>query len=215
MTQVRAKLCGLTKPSDIDAAIANDAAYVGFVFFAKSPRCVDVKTATALAVMVPPGMAKVGLVVNMTDAELQHVTDNVPLDILQLHGSETPERVSEIRAKFGLPVMKAVGIATADDVARARQYAGVADQLLLDAKPTPEDDLPGGNGLSFDWRLLQGQSWYVPWMLAGGLDATNVAEALRLTGANQVDVSSGIEAAPGVKDPEKIADFMTAVKAAG
>ena len=187
--KVRAKLCGLTTSDDIDAAAAAGAAYIGLVFFEKSPRNVAIETARSLAIHAPVGLAKVALVVNADDAALDRITDRVPLDMLQLHGSESPQRVAAVKARYGLPVMKALGVASRADVARAQLYSGVADQLLLDAKPPEGEALPGGNGLSFDWRLLEGESWSVPWMLAGGLTPDNVAEAVRRSAARQVDVS--------------------------
>ena len=207
--KVRSKLCGLTTPDDIDAAAAAGAAYIGLVFFEKSPRNVAIETARSLAIHAPVGLAKVALVVNADDAALDRITDRVPLDMLQLHGSESPQRVAAVKARYGLPVMKALGIASRVDVARAQLYSGVADQLLLDAKPPEGEALPGGNGLSFDWRLLEGESWSVPWMLAGGLTPDNVAEAVRRSAARQVDVSSGIETAPGQKSAELMAKFVS------
>ena len=207
--KVRVKLCGLTTEGDIDAAAAAGAAYIGLVFFEKSPRNVTVETARSLALRAPVGLAKVALVVNADDAALDHITATVPLDMLQLHGAETPERVAAVKARYGLPVMKALGIASRADVARAQLYSGVADQLLLDAKPAAGEALPGGNGLSFDWRLLEGESWSMPWMLAGGLTPDNVAEAVRYSGARQVDVSSGIETVPGQKSAELMAKFVS------
>jgi len=207
--KVRAKLCGLTTQDDIDAAATAGAAYIGLVFFEKSPRNVAIETARSLALHAPVGVAKVAVVVNADDAALDCITASVPLDMLQLHGVESPERVAAVKARYGLPVMKALGIASGDDVARAQLYAGVADQLLLDAKPAEGDALPGGNGLSFDWRLLEGESWSVPWMLAGGLTPDNVAEAVHCCAARQVDVSSGIETAPGQKSAELMAKFVS------
>ncbi len=209
----RVKICGLTTPEAVEVAVGAGARYLGFVFFEKSPRNLGARAAAALAVEVPPGVAKVGLVVNADDARLKEITDRVPLDMLQLHGQEGPERVAEIRARFGLPVMKAVGIAEEADLQRADEYAEVADQLLLDAKSAPGAALPGGNGLAFDWRLLAGRSWARPWMLAGGLTPDNVARAINLTGAAQVDVSSGVESAPGIKDAALIRAFLTAAGA--
>lgn len=211
MTQIRYKFCGLRTAADVKAAAQARAAYVGFVFFPKSPRNVDISTARDLALEVPLGIAKVALVVNADNATLDAITKDVPLDMLQLHGSETPERVAEVKQRYGLPVMKAVGIATADDLARAHVYANVADQLLLDAKPVAGADLPGGNGLAFDWKLLQGQEWAVPWMLAGGLTPENAGAAARMTGALQLDVSSGIEDTPGMKSREKMQAFANAL----
>ena len=207
---VRVKICGLTRPADVSAAVAAGAAYVGFVFFPKSPRHLDLEVARALAVEVPPGIAKVALVVDAGDAAIEAILARVPIDVLQLHGHEPPERVAALRARHGLPVMKAVGVATVDDLPALDAYAEVADQLLVDAKPAPGAALPGGNGVAFDWRLIAGRRWPVPWMLAGGLTPANVAEAVRLTGARQVDVSSGVESAPGVKDAGLIRAFVAA-----
>lgn len=211
MSGVRAKFCGLTDPADIPAAILAGAGYVGFVFFPPSPRSLDLETATVMAASVPPGIMKVALTVDADDATLDALTEAVPLDMLQLHGRETPDRVAAVRSRYGLPVMKAVGVAGQDDLVAIDAYAAVADQLLIDAKPPVGAELPGGNGLSFDWRLIAGRRWSRPWMLAGGLAPANVAEAVRLTGARQVDVSSGIEAAPGVKDAERMAAFGAAL----
>lgn len=208
---VSAKICGLGQPSDVDACVAAGARYVGLVFFAKSPRHLELSQAQALSVLVPPGIAKVALTVNADNAFLEQLVDQVPLDMLQLHGAETPDRVAEIRDHFKLPVMKAVGLAGPEDLRGLDDYMRVADQILVDAKPPKgKGALPGGNGFSFDWRLVAGRRWSVPWMLAGGLRPDNVAEAVRLTGAHQVDVSSGVEIAPGVKDAELIHDFVTA-----
>ncbi|MCH2066193.1 phosphoribosylanthranilate isomerase [Shimia sp.] len=209
---IRVKICGLKEPAHVAAAAEAGAAYVGFVFFEKSPRNVGIAQARDLAVEAPVGVAKVALTVNADDAFLDKLVETVPLDMLQLHGSESPERVAEVRARFGLPVMKAIGIADAQDVAKIDTYGAVADQLLVDAKPPKNADLPGGNGLSFDWRLVNRKYWPRPWMLAGGLTADNVAEAVKMTGARQLDLSSGVESAPGVKDIGMIRAFMKAVE---
>jgi phosphoribosylanthranilate isomerase len=208
----RVKICGLRDAAMLDAAVQAGAAYVGLVFFEKSPRNVTLAQAAALASMVPAGVAKVALVVNADDAELDALLAQVPVDILQLHGSESLARVAALKARYGLPVMKAVGVAGPDDLAALDAYAQVADLLLVDAKPPKGADLPGGNGLSFDWRLIAGRRWPVPWMLAGGLTPANVAQAVALTGAGQVDVSSGVESAPGVKDAALIAAFCAALR---
>ncbi|MBY4893371.1 phosphoribosylanthranilate isomerase [Rhodobacteraceae bacterium N5(2021)] len=214
MSDVSIKYCGLSRPQDVVAAAEAGARYVGFVFFPKSPRNVTVAQARALALEVPLGIAKVALVVNADDATLDEIVENVPLDMLQLHGSESPARVAEIRARYGLPVMKAIGVAEAADLAAIDTYAEVADQLLIDTKKPKDADRPGGNGLSFDWGLLAGRKyWTVPWMLAGGLTQDNVAEAVRITGAKQVDLSSAIESAPGVKDAGLMHAFAQAVRA--
>lgn len=207
---VRVKICGLTEPAGLAAAVAAEAAYVGFVFFPKSPRNLAIAAARDLALSVPPGVAKVALTVDAGDEALDAILREVPIDMLQLHGHESPARVADVRARHGLPVMKALGVAGAVDLPQIEAYAAVADQILVDAKPPKGADLPGGNGLAFDWRLIAGRRWPVPWMLAGGLTPGNVAEAIRLTGARQVDVSSGVESAPGVKDPAKVAAFCGA-----
>lgn len=210
MAQV--KICGITRPGDLSAVAKAGARYAGLVFFRKSPRNLAVETAAALALDAPLGVARVGLFVNPDDAALDAVLDRVPLDIVQLHGSETPARVAEVKARTGLPVMKAVGIAAPADLDALWDYGLVADLLLVDAKAPADAALPGGNGLAFDWRLLAGRRMLKPWMLAGGLTPANVAEAVRLTGAPMVDVSSGVESAPGIKDPALIRDFVTAAQ---
>jgi phosphoribosylanthranilate isomerase len=211
MSGIRVKICGLKSPQDVQAAAESGAAYVGFVFFPKSPRNISVEEAARIALEVPVGLCKVALTVNADDAMLDALTSAVPLDMLQLHGSESPERVAAVKARYGLPVMKAIGVADAEDLAQIDLYAQVADQLLIDAKPPKGADLPGGNGLAFDWRLLAGRKyWQCPWMLAGGLTPDNVAEAIRMTGARQVDVSSGVESAPGQKDADLVARFTAA-----
>ncbi|GAA6201928.1 phosphoribosylanthranilate isomerase [Aquicoccus sp. SU-CL01552] len=213
-TDIRVKICGLRQAADVRAAAAAGAAYVGFVFFAKSPRHLAVDAAAALALEVPEGICKVALTVDADEATLDGLVEAVPLDMLQLHGRESPERVDAIRARYGLPVMKAVGVAGEEDLERIDLYSQVADQLLIDAKPPKGADLPGGNGLAFDWRLLAGRKyWQRPWMLAGGLTPENVGEAVRLTGARQVDVSSGVESAPGVKDAGLIEAFVRGAQA--
>lgn len=206
------KICGLSDAAHVTAAAKAGADYVGFVFFAKSPRNVSVAQAKALAALVPGGVRKVALVVNADNAFLDDLVAQVPLDMLQLHGSETPARVAEVKARYGLPVMKAVGVGAEEDLPALDSFAAVADQLLVDAKPPKNADLPGGNGLAFDWRLIAGREWACPWMLAGGLTPANVAEAVRLTGARQVDVSSGVERGPGAKDETLIADFVKAAR---
>lgn len=209
-SSVHVKICGLRKPAEIVAAAEAGARYVGLVFFEKSPRNVEMTKARQLALAVPVGICKVALTVNASDAFLDQLTSTVPLDMLQLHGTEPPHRVAEVKARYGLPVMKAVGVSDADDLSALDRYAQVADQILVDAKPPKGADLPGGNGLAFDWRLVAGRGWSVPWMLAGGLTPSNVAEAVRMTGAKQVDVSSGVESAPGEKEPRLIREFCAA-----
>lgn len=209
---VNVKICGISKASDTRAAVEAGARYLGFVFFEKSPRHLSLENAAVLARDVPVGICKVALTVNADDAFLDALVGQVPLDMLQLHGRESPARVREVKARYGLPVMKAVGVSEAADLAQLDVYAGVADQLLVDAKPPKNGVLPGGNGLSFDWRLIAGRRWNVPWMLAGGLTPDNVAKAIAMTGAQQVDVSSGVEQATGIKDAAKIAAFCAASK---
>ena len=210
---INVKICGLKDPGNIAAAAQAGARYIGFNFFPRSPRSVTVDQATALMLDVPVGVAKVALVVDMPDDEIAKIVSDTTTDMIQLHGAETPERVAEVKALFGLPVMKAIGIAGPEDVAQIERFAGVADQLLIDAKAPKGADLPGGNGVTFDWRLVQRKYWPCPWMLAGGLTPENVAEAARLTGAKQVDVSSGVETAPGIKDDKLIAAFCAAAQA--
>ena len=213
MTSVKVKICGLTREADMLAVAKAGVSYAGLVFFAKSPRNLGLAQARDLALAAPPGLAKVALTVDANDDMLDAILHEVPLDMLQLHGRETPQRVSALKARYGLPVMKALGIADAEDLHKIDLYAGVADQLLIDAKPPTGSALPGGNGLAFDWRLLQARKyWALPWMLAGGLSAQNVAQAVQLTGARQVDLSSGVETAPGLKDADQIAAFMQAVQ---
>ncbi len=210
---VEAKICGINAPEAMRAAVDGGAAYVGLVFYPPSPRYVTPIEAAALAALAPAGVVKVGLFVDIGDDVLAEVLSRVPLDLLQLHGAETPERVREIKAATGLAVMKAIKIAATDDAAAAAPYFGVADRLLFDAKAPPDlaGALPGGNALRFDWRHLGGRTWPCPWMLSGGLDAVNVAEAVVISGAPAVDVSSGVEQRPGVKSADRIAEFLAAV----
>ncbi len=212
MSGIRVKICGLTRSEDVAAAATAGAAYVGFVFYGKSPRNLSHAQAAALAAEVPPGLCKVALVVDPEDDALDALLAAVPIDMLQLHGRESPERVASLRAAFGLPVMKAIGVAGEADLAALDEHARAADQLLVDTKPPEGATRPGGNAVAFDWRLIAGRRWTVPWMLAGGLTPDNVAEAIRLTGARQVDVSSGVESAPGVKDRGLIEAFCRAAR---
>jgi phosphoribosylanthranilate isomerase len=204
------KSCGVNSRAALDAAIAGGAGFVGFNFYPPSPRVLTAEAAAALAAAVPPVVAKVGLLVDDPDERVAEILARVSLDMLQLHGKETPARVDDIRRRFGIPIMKAVKIAEAADFAVADRYIGHADWLLFDAKPPPQmtGALPGGNALSFDWQLLAGRSWPSPWMLSGGLTPENLAEAVRISGARVVDVSSGVESQPGQKDPGKIAAFL-------
>lgn len=205
------KTCGLKTAETLDAAIAARADYCGFVFFPPSPRHVEMAEASRLAERAAGRIARVGLFVEPNDAELAQAVSAASLDVIQLHGKETPDRAAQVKARFGLPVWKAVPVASADDVTRANAYRDAADLILFDAK-TPKGTLPGGMGLVFDWSLLAAYRGPLPWGLAGGLNSDNVAEAVRETGAPLVDVSSGIESAPGVKDVDKIAAFCKAAR---
>lgn len=212
------KICGLNDRPGLDAALAGGADMIGLVFFPPSPRAVTPASAAALAAAVPRatrgGPLRVGLFVDALEEAIAAALAALPLDILQLHGEETPDRCAALRARFGLPVMKALGIATADDLRLLDAYAPAVDRFLLDAKPAPGAALPGGNAASFDWSLLAGRAVPRPWLLAGGLTPANVAAAVRATGAPGVDVSSGVEASRGVKDPARIAAFIAAARSA-
>ncbi|EME71190.1 N-(5'-phosphoribosyl)anthranilate isomerase [Paramagnetospirillum caucaseum] len=212
---VEVKICGITDEDAMDAAIEAGADYVGLVFFPKSPRNVTPDRAAELVEFTPGDVGKVGLFVDPDDATLDAVLTRVRLDLLQLHGRETPERVEAIRLEYGLPVMKMLPVSEPADLDAAEPYLAVADRLLFDAKPPKGALLPGGNATSFDWSILTGRKWGLPWMLAGGLTPANVAEAVRISGALCVDVSSGVESAPGVKDAEKIQAFIRAARSSG
>ena len=206
---VAAKICGISTEEAVAAAAAGGAAYVGLNFYPPSPRSLRAERAAQLCASVPAGIRRVGLFVDADDATIAAVLDRAPLDLLQFHGHETPERVAEAKAHFRLPVIKAVAIAGPEDVAAASRYEEVADMLLFDAKPPHRADaLPGGNGLAFDWQLIAGREWKLPWMLSGGLNAALLPEAVRISGAGAVDVSSGVEHRPGHKDPAKIREFL-------
>jgi phosphoribosylanthranilate isomerase len=211
---VKVKICGLGEERGLQAALDGGAAYVGFVFFRRSPRFVDLTLAATLAAQVPRDVTAVGLFVDPTDADLDTTLAHVPLGMIQLHGRETPARVADVKKRTGLPVMKALGISTAADVARAAAYAGHADMLLFDAKPPPGATRPGGNAVAFDWALTRTYGGALPWFLAGGLTRDTVAAAIRQSGAALVDVSSGVESRPGVKSPAMIRAFLAAVNAA-
>lgn len=208
------KICGLKTPETLEAAIAAGTNWVGFVFFPKSPRNVTLDEAHEIGRIVGHRAKKVALSVDADDAALADIEKALQPDIHQLHGHESPERVAAIRARFGHPVMKAVGIAEASDLVTARAFSGAADWLLLDAKPPKNADLPGGNGLPFDWHLLAGLDLQKPFMVSGGLDPSNVGTAIAISRPAGVDVSSGVETAPGIKDPEKIRAFVAAARAA-
>ena len=209
---VRVKICGITDETALKAAVSAGASYLGFVFFEKSARHLTLEKAAALAAQVPDGVLKVSLTVNAADALLDPIVETLKPDLLQLHGSEPPERLSEIKARYGIPVMKAIAVGGPEDLEAVAIYQKVADLLLFDAKPPKSmaGALPGGNGLVFDWSLIAGNRPDIPWMLSGGLDADNVGEAVRMTGAPAVDVSTGVESAPGRKDPERIRAFCKA-----
>ena len=207
------KICGLSTPGSVAAAIEAGADMVGFVFFAKSPRYVSLAAASALAAQARGRTAIVSLTVDANDATLGGIVEAIAPDLLQLHGGETPERVASLRATFGRPVMKAIGIAKREDLARAEAYAGV-DRLLIETKPPADALLPGGNGVAFDWRMLEGFECEAPIMLSGGLEPGNVAEAIRTARPAGVDVSSGVESAPGLKDEAKIWAFIRAARSA-
>ncbi|MCJ2025257.1 phosphoribosylanthranilate isomerase [Methylobacterium sp. J-067] len=210
MTEI--KICGLSTPETLDAALGARADWVGFVRFARSPRHVELEAARALSRQARGRAGRVVLLVDPDDSAVAAAVEAIAPDLIQLHGRESPERVAEIRAATGLPVMKALGIAGAADLAAIPAYAAVADRLLLDAKAPPGAALPGGNGVSFDWSLLAGADLPAGLMLSGGLGPENVAEALARTGLRAVDVSSGVESAPGIKDPARIAAFVTAAR---
>ncbi|MEJ2432016.1 MAG: phosphoribosylanthranilate isomerase [Pseudolabrys sp.] len=206
------KICGLSTPEALDAALEAGADLVGFVFFPPSPRHLGLEAARVLGERVKGCAGKVALTVDAADAALTGIIEALKPDMLQLHGKETPDRVVQVRTRFGLPVMKALPIAARADLPPIREYAQVADRLLFDARPPREATRPGGLGRRFDWTLLAGVKPGVPYMLSGGLDAGNVTEALRITGAPGVDVSSGVESAPGVKDPDRIREFIRAAR---
>lgn len=220
------KICGLSTPATLDAALAAGADMVGFVRFARSPRHVELDRGRELSRQAAGRAERVLLMVDPTDAELDESLAAIAPDLIQLHGGETPARVAAIRARSGVPVMKALAIAEASDLARIAPYRGAATRILLDAKPPKGAELPGGNGVAFDWRLLEGLSRPalcvalgaagpdLPLMLSGGLTPENVSDAIRVSGLAAVDVSSGVESAPGIKDPDRIAAFVEAARAA-
>ena len=210
---VAAKICGLMTSEAVEAAVEGGAAMCGFVFFPPSPRSLSVEEAAGLTGLVPEGVTPVALTADADDILLRAITEAAGVGMLQLHGHETPEQTARISDKFGLAVMKVLPIASADDVVAAHAYEGVCDRLMFDAKPPEGATRPGGNALAFDWELLSGRDWSVPWTLAGGLTAETVSEAVRISGARMVDVSSGVEDAPGVKNTAKIRAFLDAVKA--
>ena len=213
---VLAKICGLNDPVAVRAAVDGGAAFIGLVFYPPSPRAVTPDQAAELAAWAPARVGKVGLFVDADDDAIDAVLATTTLDMLQLHGGESPERVAELRKRTGLKVMKVIKVAGPADLEEAPAWYAAADWLMFDARP-PKDmknALPGGNALAFDWLLLKDREFPLPWMLAGGLNADNIAEAVRLSGARYVDISSGVEDKPGVKNPDKIRQFLKAVAAA-
>ncbi|HTT78325.1 MAG TPA: phosphoribosylanthranilate isomerase [Stellaceae bacterium] len=211
---VAVKICGLRSEAAVTAAVAGGAAHVGFVFYPPSPRAVSPAEAARLCAAVPAGIGRVGLFVDADDEAIGAVLDIAPLDLLQFHGQESPQRVAAAKARFGRPVIKAISIAAPEDASAAARYEDVADMLLFDARPPRRADaLPGGNGLVFDWRLIADREWRLPWLLSGGLTAALLPEAVRVSGARAVDVSSGVERRPGDKDPAKIRAFLAAAGA--
>ena len=212
---MRVKICGINDPESFRTAVDAGADLVGFVFFPPSPRAVPPAQAAELSALHGGGPERVGLFVDAGDAAIEAVLRVLPLDVLQLHGAETPERVAALRARFDVRVMKAIGVATRAEAEDAvARFAGVADMLMFDAKPPPGATRPGGNAVAIDWSLLHGLAVPVPWLLAGGLTAGNVARAIAESGTPGVDVSSGVERARGVKDPALIRAFIAAARGA-
>lgn len=209
---VEVKICGIRDAEALDAAVEAGADFIGFVFFPPSPRAVTPAEAGALSARHAGGPVRVGLFVDPTDEQLAATLAEAPLGLIQLHGEETPSRAAAIRARFGLPVMKALGIGAPEDLAAVEAFAPVVDRFLFDAKPPPGGPLPGGNAQPFEWRLMAGRAIPRPWLLAGGLTPGNVAEAIRTAQAPGVDVSSGVERARGVKDPALIRAFVSSAK---
>lgn len=209
--RVQSKICGLSTPESLAAAIRHGASHVGFVFFPKSPRNVDPDQAAALAVQVPDHVARVGVFVDPDDEFVARAIAAARLTAIQLHGDEAPERVAALKARHKIDVWKAIPVKARADLAAAARYRSAADRIVYDAKTPAGSDIPGGMGLRFDWKLLDGFVHPLPWVLSGGLGARNVAEAVAVTGARLIDVSSGVESAPGVKDVDKIAAFLQSV----
>ena len=208
------KFCGLTRREDVRAAAALGVNYIGLNFYSPSPRSVSYEQAADLSKDIPKAVQCVGLVVNPSDVALDTLLSRVPLDMIQLHGDEPPERVADVKARYGKPVIKALGVKNADDVVRIDAYETVAALLIIDAKPTDPKDLPGGNGVPFDWGLIADRTWKTQWLLAGGLNERTVARGIQKTKAKQVDVASGIERAAGEKSTERMRDFVEAARSA-
>lgn len=209
---VFAKICGLTDPAAISAALAHGADMLGFVFYPPSPRNLAPEAAGRLLDLVPSGTDRVGVFVDPTNDHLDAVLGKARLDLIQLHGDETPDRCRAITIYFGLPLIKAIKVSGPEDIEQAREYEDIVDWLMFDARAPKGAMLPGGNGVPFDWTMLKGKGFKRPWLLSGGLTPENLAEAVRLSGANAVDVSSGVESAPGKKDPAKIHAFLETAK---
>lgn len=214
MSQATAKICGLTTPEAVAAALAGGASHLGFVLFDRSPRNIAPQAAFSLAQGARHRAKIVALLVDPDNGQIAEAVDGLDPDLIQLHGRESPQRAAEVRRATGLPVIKAMGVRDAADVQSALAYEGAADHIMFDAKPPKDADRPGGHGAAFDWTVLEGLKTQRPWFLAGGLDPWNVAEALRLSQAPIVDVSSGVERGPGLKDPGLIAAFLDAVRRA-
>ncbi|QLC21382.1 phosphoribosylanthranilate isomerase [Parasphingopyxis sp. CP4] len=214
MADIDVKICGLTTVEGIEAAAGAGASHAGFVFFDPSPRNVRPREAPALVKYVPKSVKRVGVFVEPEDSLLERAIAAARLDIVQLHGDERPERLKSIKARLNVEIWKAIPVSTASDLERARRYRDHADMILFDARTPKASRLPGGMGIAFDWKLLNRLTHKMPWALSGGLSAENVAEAIAITGATMLDVSSGVESEPGKKDPAKISAFMEAVKAA-
>jgi len=211
------KICGLNAPEAVTAAIEGGAFMVGFIFYARSPRALDPEAAGKLASMVPEGIGRVGVIVNEDDRRIGEILSACKLNFLQLHGEESPERCQEIRERHGLPVIKVIKVAEPGDLDAAKDYGDCAEFLFFDAKApaTLVNALPGGNAISFDWTMLKGRRFDRPWLLSGGLTAANLGQAVAATGARIVDVSSGVEDRPGVKNPSKIKEFLAAADGIG
>ena len=209
---IKVKICGLTTAEDARAVARAGADYIGLNFYPPASRAISIDKAAAILAAIPPGVTRVALLVDPDDALVDRVIDP-GFDLIQLHGQETPDRVAAIRARAGLPVMKVIGVRNSADVDLIPRYVDVADQILIDAKAPKDSAIPGGHGVPFDWSLLAGRTWDIPWMLAGGLTPANVARAIELTGAAQVDVASGVESSPGRKDLAKVRAFIDAARA--
>ena len=209
---VKVKICGLKSISTVKYAVRCGVDYIGFVFFEKSPRFVDIYSVRKLTDLVPAEIKTVGLFVNASRRHIEKVSKEARLDYLQLHGQETPEQVGKLKDLLGIPIIKSIGIAEKSDLEQVKEFEDTCDQLLIDTKASTSMKLPGGNGIVFDWGLVSDFHFECPWLLAGGLTSKNVIKAIRISGANQVDVSSGIEKKFGVKDPKKMSEFIEVVK---